>query len=264
MLHELVESRGFRRLILALILVNAAAIGLETYPSIYERFGWFLTGLDRFILRVFTAEIFLRLAAARPKREFFRDPWQWFDVVVIGAGYLPESDFLTVFRLLRVLRVMRTFTVMPRLQKIVQILFTSLPALGHVLILLGLLFYVYGTAGTFLYGSVAPQHFGTLGRSLLTLFQVMTLEGWTGIMNPILRYEPYCPLYFISFIFAATFFSLNAVIGILMNNLQDLDESKEVDELRAALARIEAKLEALRADPARGKAAAPPSIAPHI
>lgn len=245
MLQNFVDSKGFRRTIMALILINAVSIGLETYPAIQTRFGDLLSLIDGAILRLFTAEIFVRLAAASPKRRFFRDPWQWFDIIVISAGYLPESDFLTVFRLLRVLRVLRTVTVLPGLQKIVEIIFTSLPALGNVLVVLGLLFYVYGTTGTYLYGHISPEHFGSLDRSLLTLFEVMTLEGWAGVMHHIMKVEPRCWVYFISFIFAATFFSLNAVIGILMNNLKSLEESDEIADLQEALTRIEAKLDAL-------------------
>ena len=247
--RSFVDSRGFRGTIMALILINAAAIGLETYPSISSRFGGLLSFIDQAILRLFTVEIFLRLAAAHPTRRFFRDPWQWFDVLVVSAGYLPESDFLMVFRLLRVLRVLLTVTVLPGLQRIVQLLFSSLPDLGNVLIILSLLFYVYGTAGTFLFGAAAPELFGTLDKSLLTLFQVMTLEGWSGVMHRVMVHEPHCWLFFISFIFAATFFSLNAVIGILMNNLQSLEESDEISVLREDLVRIEAKLDALNRRP---------------
>ena len=62
----------------------------------------------------------------------------------------------------------------------------SLPALGHILMLLALLMYVYAAIGTSLFGEIAPKYFGSLHQSVLTLFSVITLEGWVAVMDEVL------------------------------------------------------------------------------
>ena len=84
----------------------------------------------------------------------------------IGLGIVLIFDF--VLKLVRAL---------PRLQLLVSALLKSIPSMGYVSVLLGMLFYLYGVAATHLFGANDPVHFGSLERSLLTLFQVVTLDG---------------------------------------------------------------------------------------
>ncbi len=247
MLERLVESAAFRRTVIALILINAVMIGMETYPGVTERYGGALHLADRVILVLFTIEILLRFAAARSKEAFFRDGWHWFDMLVVAAGWVPGSQFLSVVRIFRVLRVLRAITVLPNLQRLVGALLRSLPSLGNIVLLLGLLLYVYAAAGTFLYGRIAPEHFGTLHDSVLTLFAVITLEGWVDVMRAVRPQAPMCWAYFVSFILFGTFVALNFFVGVIVGNMQRIDAEDKVDEMaevRAALARIEAKLTA--------------------
>jgi voltage-gated sodium channel len=241
-LSEIVESNGFRRAVIAVILVNAVHIGLETDPGMVARYGALLRGVDRAVLGLFSLEMTLRLLAASPVSAFFRDPWNWFDCAVIGAGFFPGSEFLTVFRLLRILRLMRTLRILPGLKHVADAVFETLPSLTNVLVILSLLFYTYATAGALLYGPLLPEKFGSLGRSLLTLCEVITLEGWGEPMRLLLPKAPFAWVYFISFILLGTYFALSSVVQILVNHLLDEDNRAEIAEIRRSLARIEAQL----------------------
>ena len=241
-LSEIVESNAFRRAVIAVILVNAVHIGLETDPGMVARYGSLLRGVDRAVLGLFSLEMALRLLAAAPAAAFFRDPWNWFDCAVIGAGFFPASEFLTVFRLLRILRLMHTVRVLPGLKHIADSVFETLPALTNVLVILSLLFYTYATAGTMLYGPLLPEKFGSLGRSLLTLCEVITLEGWGGPMRLLLPKAPFAWVYFISFILLGTYFALSSVVQILVGHLIDAENRAEIAEIRRSLARIETQL----------------------
>ncbi|MBI3552854.1 MAG: ion transporter [Elusimicrobia bacterium] len=245
--QEIVESTLFRRAVIAAILINAVHIGLETDPEMVRRYGTVLRHMDTIVMDVFCLEMLLRLRAASPTIAFFKDPWSWFDAAVIGAGFFPGSQFLTVFRLMRILRLMHTVRVMPGLKKISNAVFASIPSLGNVAVILFLLFYIYGTAGTLLYGAILPAKFGTLGRSLLTLFQMITLEGWSGVMYAIMPQSPYAWVFFVSFILFGTYFSLSSVVGILVGNLKlaEEPEDEELTQVLRARARIEARLEDL-------------------
>ena len=241
-LSEIVESNGFRRAVIAVILVNAVHIGLETDAGLVARFGSVLRGVDRVVLGLFSLEMAMRLLAASPAAAFFRDPWNWFDCAVIGAGFFPSSEFLTVFRLLRILRLMHTVRVLPGLKHVADAVIETLPSLTNVLIILSLLFYTYATAGTLLYGLLLPEKFGTLGRSLLTLCEVITLEGWGEPMRALLPNAPYAWVYFISFILLGTYFALSSVVQILVSHLIDEENRGEIAEIRRSLVRIEEQL----------------------
>jgi len=241
-LEPVVESAPFRHVVTALILLNAVIIGLETYADIRTAYGDLLKVLDHAVLYLFTLELLLRfLAAGFP---FFKSGWNWFDIIVVGVGFVPGEEFITVVRLFRILRVLRALTVLPDLQRIVSAFLRSLPSLGHVVLLLALLTYVYAAMGTFLYHTIAPDRFGTLHQSLLSLFAVLTLEGWLQIMDAILPDAGWAWLYFVSFILLGTFTALNFFVGVIVNNLQTVPESErsELNDIRASLARIEARL----------------------
>jgi voltage-gated sodium channel len=183
-------SALFRRIVIILIVVNAIIVGLDTYPQIHAAYGDILTLADRIILYVFSLELTLRFLGSNPPAAFFRSGWNLFDLVIVGVSFLPSSQFFTVARLFRILRALRTVSVLPDLQKVVTALLRSLPSLGHILILLALLMYVYAAIGTSLFGEIAPKYFSSLHQSVLTLFSVITLEGWIAVMDEVLPQMP--------------------------------------------------------------------------
>ncbi|TBR18186.1 ion transporter [bacterium] len=251
-LAKAVGSRAFHDTVLGLIVLNAVLLGLETYPSVREAAGPLIEAADRVILWLFTAEVAARAAAAGSAAEFWKDPWHRFDAAVVAAGWVPGGQFLTVVRLFRLLRVLRTITLFPNLQRLVTALLRSMPALGNVGLILGGLFYVYGTAGTFLYADVAPQYFGSLHRTFLTLFAVITLEDWLGIMGAVSPANPWCWTYFVSFIVLGTFVALNSFIAVIVAQLERLDDEDQLavlGRLEQRLARIEERLEKGRQAP---------------
>jgi voltage-gated sodium channel len=238
-------STLFRRIVITLIVLNAIIVGLDTYPQIHAAYGKSLHLADRIILYVFSLELVLRFLGSNPPIAFFRSGWNLFDLIIVGVSFLPSSQFFTVARLFRILRALRTVSVLPDLQKLVTALLRSLPALGHILILLALLMYVYAAIGTSLFGEIAPKYFGTLHQSVLTLFSVITLEGWIAVMDEVLPHMPAAWIYFVTFILIATFVAMNFFVGVIVNNLQavEIEERDDLAEIRKALARVEAQLQ---------------------
>jgi voltage-gated sodium channel len=242
-------SALFRRIVIILIVVNAIIVGLDTYPQIHAAYGNILSLADRIILYVFSLELILRFLGSNPPVAFFRSGWNLFDLIIVGVSFLPSSQFFTVARLFRILRALRTVSVLPDLQKVVTALLRSLPSLGHILILLALLMYVYAAIGTSLFGEIAPKYFSSLHQSVLTLFSVITLEGWITVMDEVLPQMPGAWIYFVSFILFATFVAMNFFVGVIVNNLQavEIEERDDIAEIRKALARVEAQLQSSQA-----------------
>jgi voltage-gated sodium channel len=231
-LQAFLERPALQNLILGLIIVNAVILGLETSAVMVARHGALLGMLDRAILGVFVVEIALRLFVHR--RRFFRDPWSLFDFVVVAIALVPATGQFGVLRALRVLRVLRVLTIVPSMRRVVGGLLAAIPGLSSIAMVLALVFYVFAVITTNLFGEDFPDWFGTLGRSLYTLFQVMTLESWSmGIVRPVMAVYPYAWAFFVPFILVATFTMLNLFIGIIVSAMQGFSDAEHAETLAA-------------------------------
>ncbi len=228
-LREFVESSRFNTFITFVIIINSILIGLETYPVLYDGYRQWFYMLDYVILAIFGIELLLKLTVYRSG--FFRNGWNNFDfLIVVGSIILYSTPFVSVLRIFRVLRVLRTITTIPSLRRIVSALFMAIPTISSVLLIMTIIFYVYAVIGTSFFAKVAPEYFGNLQLSFLSLFQIFTLESWaSGIFRPIFAEVGWSWLYFISFIIVATFIMINLIVGEIVNNAQKLSEEIEVE-----------------------------------
>jgi voltage-gated sodium channel len=247
-LRTLIESRRFEAVITALIIINAITLGLETSPAAMERFGTLLIALDRIVLAVFVAELLARFAVYRTT--FFSDPWRVFDLMVVAIALVPATGNLSVLRALRILRVLRLVSVVPSLRRVVAGLVAALPGMGSIVLLLGLVFYVFAVMATKLFAASFPEWFGSIGESAYSLFQIMTLESWSmGIVRPVMEVYPWSWMFFIPFIVVTSFAVLNLFIGIIVSAMQeehDVTASEERSAMRDEQDLILAEIRALR------------------
>jgi voltage-gated sodium channel len=126
-------------------------------------------------------------------------------------------------RSLRVLRVLRLLTAVPQMKRVVAAILHSIPGLTGVVAVMAVFFYTAGVLATALFGTTHPQWFGTLGGSLYSLFQIMTLESWSmGIVRPVMEVHGWAWAFFVPFIMLATFTILNLFIGIIVSTMQEL------------------------------------------
>lgn len=267
---RLAQSSRFQTFILGVIIVASLLLGLETNPTLWSQWQGFFSILETLILWIFIGELIIRIGAeGRQFWRFFYSAWNIFDLVIVLVMILPiNGHYFAVLRLLRLLRVFRLFTALPRLRGIITALMNSLPSMGYVLAILSIFFYVYGVAGTFLFGGNDPLHFGTLPLSLLSLFQVVTLEGWTDMMYTQMygcdRYgydtmvdlctQPESmPLlgafFFVTFVLIGSMIVINLFVGILtgnmMNSIDDLryEEKAVLDQLVISQQKTEVEIE---------------------
>jgi len=244
-----VESPAVQFCIIAVIVVNAVILGLETSPSVMARWGTLLVFMDKLCLTVFVVELAIKLWSYRT--HFWRSGWNVFDFVVVAIALTPGAGVWAVLRSLRVLRVLRLLTMVPSLRKVVAAFIHAIPGLSGVMAVMAIFFYTAGVLATRLFGEDFDAWFGTLGNSLYTLFQVMTLESWSmGIVRPVMEVHPWAWAFFVPFIIIATFTILNLFIGIIVSTMQELSlipEQNNVDpEVLALLERIDADLRAVK------------------
>lgn len=279
------SSSAFQRAVVVLIIVAGLLTGLETYPAVTHAIGQGLATLNKVVLAAFVIELLVRIAAyGKHPWRFFTDFWNIFDLTIVVLCLLPiGAEHAAAARLIRLLRVLRLFTAVPRLRIILAAMGHALPSIGYVGILLALLMYVYGVIGTTLFSANDPVHFGDLHTSMLSLVRVVTLEDWTDLMyiqiygSDVYGYadasqkltaqqlEAWTPvaspiagvLYFVSFVLVGTIIVLNLFVGIVLTSLTDAQAAQVRDMLRreeasdgveARLAKLEALAESMHQD----------------
>lgn len=225
-LAEFIESRLFVNFIIAVIIGNAVVLGLETSQSISEKAHHTLELIDQIALVIFTIELLLKFYAYR--WSFFRQGWNVFDFIIVGIALVPASGPLAVLRTLRVLRVLRLVSVVPSMRRVIAALMHSIPGMASIMAVLLIIFYVGSVLSTKLFGSEFEMLFGTIGASMYTLFQIMTLEGWSEeVVRPVMNVYPYAWVFFIPFIIVTSFAVLNLFIGIIVDAMNIIHEAEK-------------------------------------
>lgn len=233
--QRIAEHPRFQQFILAVIVFAAVLVGVETEPALIARYGTAMTAAETAIQAIFVTEIAIRLLACWPRPlTFFTNGWNVFDISVVGASLLPQAGaFAMVARLARLMRVTRLVSAFPELRLIIGTMIRSIPSMGHVIVLLGLLLYVYAVVGIHIFRAVDPVHWGSLATALLTLFQMLTLEGWVEIQARVIDTYPAAWLYFSSFVLVAVFVVVNLFIAVVLNNLESVKHEQQYDADRA-------------------------------
>ena len=255
-LERVIERPWFRHLVIALIIVNAVILGVLTYrETLPAGLVVSLDAVDQTITYVFAVEILLKLVVYR--LQFFRRGWNWFDFIVIGVSLIPGTQAFGVLRALRVLRILRLLHIVPMMRRITEALMKALPGMGAIFAVLALITYVAAVMATNMYGNTENEEvtelFGDLPRSAYSLFQVMTMDGWRFevVQKVIDDGHPWAWLFFITFIFVASFAVLNLFIALVVEALaaeqkaateellEDIEEDAEhAEEERDEMLRI--------------------------
>ncbi|MBH1936715.1 ion transporter [Streptomyces sp. AV19] len=226
--RRITDAAWFSTLAFVLILANAAVLGVETYAGFKARYDAQLTAVEDVFLAAFAVETALRaLAHADRPREFFRDPWNVFDLAVLLLAALPfAQQNATALRLLRLARVLRAARFLPQLRVIIVAVGKSLPGTVSFLLVGTLLLYVYAMVGWVFFADDDPQHYGSIGRAALTLFLLMTLDGLGDAVRGGLEISRWSILYFASYVLLASFVLVNLLIGVVIQSLEEAHRSE--------------------------------------
>lgn len=221
-LKKLVNHGVFNNFITVVILVQAAVLVLETISEL-KNYTLLFNLINAFVLSVFVVEAALKIFSSYPNMsKYFRDGWNILDFTIIVVSLLPLSGgYTTVARLIRLLRVVRLTNRYREMSVVVMTLIKSLPSMANVFLLLSLIFFIYSIAGYNLFSSVDSENWGTLPRSILTLFQILTLEGWVEIMSSVTDVNPLYVIYFVSFILIGTFVVINIFVAVIVNKSEE-------------------------------------------
>jgi len=241
-LKKVVDGKLFQGIILFVIIFNAAIMGVETIQGLPSGVYGAIALINTVCLWIFIAEIIIKFLAYG--LDYFKDPWNWFDMIIVGVSMISGLPFMAAFRAVRVLRVLKSLKALRgtklighvrHLQVIIAAIVKSVPSILWTGILLLLIYYIFALIGVNLFGEAFPEWFGTIGKAMYTLFQVMTLESWSmGISRPVMEVYSYAWVYFVPFVLVSSFVVMNVVVGIVVNAISEvtaanLDE-EAVDE----------------------------------
>src|SRR5210317_663129 len=229
-LKNILESRIFISFITAVIIINAFTLGLETSANITSKYGLILSLVDKIALTIFTLELIGKLLVYR--FNFFKDGWNVFDFIIVVVSLIPASGPFSVLRAFRIFRTLRLLSIVPSMRRIIQAIFISIPGILSVGTIIILIFYISSVLTTNFFGNSFYEWFGTIGSSMYTLFQIMTLESWSmGIVRPVMKEYPLAWLFFVPFILVTTFAILNLFIGIIVDAMQQISGDDKGDDL---------------------------------
>jgi|SRR5690606_35315788 len=249
-MRQLLERRGFQRTITAVIVFNAITLGAETSTRLVAAYGPLLTTLDRIALSIFVLELLAKLYVYRWR--FFRDPWNCFDLAVVGIALVPATGMFAVLRTLRVLRALRLVSQIPSMRNVVNALLAAIPGVASIVGLLVLVIYVAAVMATKMFGEVAPEYFGDLGASLWTLFQVMTGESWPDVADAVMAAQPAAWLFFLLFILISSFVVLNLFLAVMVSAMENVRQQEEARAAAAMPSQPSARDREQTGDPADG------------
>ena len=245
-LRDFFARKWVRYAIIYVIVFNAITLGMQTTSLAGSGIGPALDAIDRLVLAIFVVELGLKFWAYG--WAFFRNPWNVFDLAIVGVGFFPAVQGLTALRALRVIRVLRLLSSHAQIRAVFQSLVNALPGMSAIIMLLAIVYYLFAVIATMTWGPDNPERFGSLGASLMSLFQVSTLEGWPEIMSDVTASgngHPWAWVFFVPFIVCTAFTVLNLFIGLIVSSMQSVVEQRterEIELLAALVAKENAEL----------------------
>lgn len=236
---DLFHNKYFENSITTVILLAGIIVGMQTSKEMMALYGSILNIIDHIIVAIFVIEIIVGLLSEIPRPwRYFYDPWHIFDFIIVSACliplFLPDShtEFFAIFRLARILRLAKIFEKIKSLKILLTSLLRSIPSMSYVIILLALLFYIYGVIATDLFGKYSDQYASIWG-SMKTLL-IVAFEGISSAIDDdnfkqtvALHYPEWVIItFFTSFLMIAAVIFLNLFIGIITSDIQTTKEDE--------------------------------------
>ncbi|MDC3063926.1 ion transporter, partial [Alphaproteobacteria bacterium] len=182
LLKNFIESKPINVFITLVILINAITLGLETSEELVTKIGKILIYIDNIALTIFVIELLIKLFVYR--LSFFKNGWNVFDFIIVTIALIPTSGPLSILRAFRIFRALRLLSMVPSMKKVIQAMFYAIPGIASVGTIILLIFYISSVLVTNFFGNKFEDWFGSIGESMYSLFQIMTLESWSmGIVR---------------------------------------------------------------------------------
>lgn len=246
-LARFVYSTQFELFIAFVIASNAVALAVLTFPNISQETIRAAETVDAFCYGIYTAELVIRMVSYGSKPwKFFNKGWNIFDFLLVASSPFFAGQTV-VLRLLRLFRLIRIFRFLPEVRILSTSIIKSLPPLLSMSALIGLLLFLYGMVGHYLFGSGLEAAWGSIGAAMMSLVILLTLENFPIYLEEAIAVNALAVPYLLSYVFIIVFTVLNLLIGIVLNAMDEAraeakKRSGELNELKLLSRDIEAIL----------------------
>mmetsp|Transcript_56519 Transcript_56519/g.103776 ORF Transcript_56519/g.103776 Transcript_56519/m.103776 type:complete len:539 (-) Transcript_56519:31-1647(-) len=253
--RRMVLTQTFEVCLSLLIIANCFFIGWQA-----EQFDpddtteMIITIFEQFFTFGFFVELVLRIFCYN--WTFFFDSENWLDIFLVLTSVLTtwilgpaqvKADFMRKLTLLRVLRLTRLArqvkhrSEFKEMWMLIRGLGDSMETLFWTYVMIGCVLYFFAIMATSLMTRLSafeePQsakelteeNFGTVPESMFTLFQVMTLDSWTGLMRPLMDVHGWVVVFFVVFISVAEFMLMNLVTAVIVKNAFERSKEDKAD-----------------------------------
>lgn len=228
----------FNTMTVIMIGLYSIILAIQTFDNVYIQYQSIFNVIDIIFVIYILIELCIRFFACNTSGEFFKDRWNTFDFIIIMLAICTylftfiNMEYVIIFRILRGLRILKFYLKRPTLNKLIITMLRSIPAFFDIFLLIFVLLSVYAVIGTHIFTD--DENWIHYGRAMLSLSRVLTLD-WTIIIDTMASAPLWAWLYFISYIFFASFILLNMFITVLIDkmttgntekNRQDIEQNK--------------------------------------
>jgi hypothetical protein len=216
-------------MIIVFITINALMLGLATCNFVKEnsKVNYIFDSTDTIFLIIFTIELLLQFIYLGIY--LLKDPWLIFDFILITSSWIFQ-DF-TIIRSFRIFRTLRLITRISVMRNLVLALFSVIPRMIAIFLLLTLVSYIFAVMMTQLWKDLYIDghtgdidYFGRIDNTFLTLFQIMTLDAWSDVARQVMMVYTWGWLPIIFYIIIAGFVVVNLVIAVICDAVSALQE----------------------------------------
>jgi len=236
------------------IILNAIILFVMGFPGLQD--SLVLEGVDLIFTVFFALEAFFKIRMYGWYL-YIRNPWNKFDFFLVAISFpslfaflafVPDVSFLLVFRLLRILRILRFLKFIPNIKEMFAGISRAFRASIFILIVLFIYNLLLAVLSTFLFGKIAPSHFGNPLLSLFSIFQIFTVEGWNDIPKAMMKTVPpdsllsaFIHAYFVLIVLSGGIFGFSIVNAIFVDEMMkdnNDDLEAKVDQLSRKIDRL--------------------------
>eukprot|EP00002_Diphylleia_rotans_P031344 TRINITY_DN6509_c0_g1_i2.p1 TRINITY_DN6509_c0_g1~~TRINITY_DN6509_c0_g1_i2.p1 ORF type:complete len:341 (+),score=88.56 TRINITY_DN6509_c0_g1_i2:58-1080(+) len=238
-----VASNYFSQFIMACILLNSVLLALEVDPSTTKEAAKVYEIIDLVFIVVYSIEFLMKNYV--DFTGYWKNNYNRFDAFLLALSYLSVGGALnsqgnfSVFRILRTFRAFRAFrgiSFIRSLQVIVTALIKTMSTIFNLVLLLLLFIFVFGIVGLNFFGESdeTRSDWGSLGRSMFTLFVFVTADNWGDIQDKMDDAVGRSSRVFtVIFIFLGNLIFTNLFIGIVIQNLDEAtEEDRRIQKLK--------------------------------
>lgn len=256
--REFVDSSFINTFLMVSVFLNTLILGADGLAP--DSWADAFTNMNLAFTIIFTCEMLLKMYGLGLKR-YSQDAFNIFDCFVVilslvelvinytsggGNSKSATSGFraVRIFRIFRVLRVTRLLRSLRFMKVIIDVIKNTAEQFAYIIILMFLFIFIFTLLGTQVFGGTFKfdvysfdrqrYNFDSFSNAFFTVFTILTIENWNGVLINCLRSSAnsiLAVIYLIIWIFIGNYIFVNLFLSILLDGFGSSDVMKQIEEI---------------------------------